>query len=193
MAEQVVMAAREMERSIARLANEISERLGDPETYVLVGILSGGAQLCKRLADAIGAGEGSRPLTGTVDITLYRDDLYTGLEKPILGETRIPGDLTGRGVVLVDDVLFTGRTVRAALDELMDYGRPSFIKLAVMVDRGHRELPIAADFVGRSVPTQKRDSVIVRMVGDGSKVDEVVVVDKQLAGPGAGQNAGEMR
>lgn len=175
MAETVVMSAREMERTIARMANEISERLGDPDKYVLVGILAGGQHVANRLAVAIAEQEGGRPARGTVDITLYRDDLWTGLEKPVLGETRIPGDLTGRGVVLVDDVLFTGRTVRAALDELMDYGRPRFIKLAVLVDRGHRELPIAADFVGRQVTTDKRDRVIVRLVGDGSTCDEVVV------------------
>lgn len=175
MAENVVMSAREMERTIARMADEITERLGDPDKYVLVGVLTGGHHLAERLASAIGAREGARPARGTVDITLYRDDLWTGLEKPVLGETRIPGNLTGRGVVLVDDVLFTGRTVRAALDELMDYGRPRFIKLAVLVDRGHRELPIAADFVGRQVLTEKRDRVIVRLVGDGSTADEVVV------------------
>lgn len=178
------MTGREVERTISRLAHEIAERLGDPSGYMLVGIVTGGGTLARRIADVLAATEGTRPRLGSVDITLYRDDLYTGLEKPVLGETQIPSDLTGMGVVLVDDVLFTGRTVRAALDELMDYGRPAFIKLAVLIDRGHRELPIAADFVGRTLPTEKRDRVVVRLVGDGSAQDEVEVLAARQAGEG---------
>ena len=163
MHEQWVMTGRELERCMARLAHEVVEQLGEPSGYALVGIVTGGRLVADRLADAIGRIEGERPKVGSVDITLYRDDLYTGLEKPILGETRLPFDPSGIGVVLVDDVLFTGRTVRAALDEIMDYGRPSFIKLAVVIDRGHRELPIAPDFAGRVVATQKGDKVEVRL------------------------------
>lgn len=170
------MGARDLERSVARLANEITEHLGDPDGFVLIGIITGGAILAQRLAACIGASEGKRPAIGTIDITLYRDDLYTGLEKPSLGETRIPFELNGRTVVLVDDVLFTGRTVRAALDELMDYGRPAVVQLAVLIDRGHRELPIAADYVGRTVVTSKKDKVVVHLVEDGSEADGVRII-----------------
>ncbi len=170
------MGARDLERSVARLANEITEHLGDPDGFVLIGIITGGAHLAERLAARIGAVEGKRPGLGTIDITLYRDDLYTGLEKPSLGETHIPFELNGRVVVLVDDVLFTGRTVRAALDELMDYGRPDCVQLAVLIDRGHRELPIAADYVGRTIQTGKKDRVVVQLVEDGSPEDGVKVL-----------------
>ena len=138
------MNAIEVGRTLDRLATEIIELLGVPSDYSLVGIVTGGHPVSERLADRIEVATGVRPATGTVDITLYRDDLYTGLEKPVLGETRLPFDLTGQDIVLVDDVLFTGRTVRAALDVLHDYGRPRSVKLAVLVDRGHRELPISA-------------------------------------------------
>lgn len=164
-----VMSGRDLRRCIARLAHEISERMGPPDTYALAGIITGGATLCELLADAIERIEGHRPLTGTLDITLYRDDLYTGLEKPVLGVTDLPFDLGGLHLVLVDDVLFTGRTVRAALDEVMDYGRPRSIKLAVLVDRGHRELPIAPDFVGRSIATAKANRVAVDLGGSGTE------------------------
>ena len=110
-----------------------------------------------------------------MDITLYRDDLYTGLERPVLGETKIPVALRGRTVVLIDDVLFTGRTVRAALDELMDYGRPEKIQLAVLVERGHRELPIAANFVGRTMETERTDRVQVTVSEEPAAGDGVCV------------------
>ena len=156
-----VMSGRDVARSIGRLAHEISEQLGAPSEYALVGIVTGGEGLAERLAAEIQAIEGSSPMVGSLDITLYRDDLYTGLEKPVLGETKLPFSLSGLGIVLVDDVLFTGRTVRAAMDEVMDYGRPRWMKLAVLVDRGHRELPIAADFVGRRLSTSIGDKVVV--------------------------------
>ena len=171
MAGEWAMKERELERCIARLAHEISERSGDPSGYVLVGVVTGGERLAERLADAIARIDGRRPRTGSVDITLYRDDLYTGLEKPVLGETRLPFELSDTLVVLVDDVLFTGRTVRAALDEIMDFGRPRAIQLAVLVDRGHRELPIAPDFVGRSVQTRKSDRVQVHLRSAGADVE----------------------
>jgi pyrimidine operon attenuation protein/uracil phosphoribosyltransferase len=163
-------------QSLDRLAHEIVEQLGSPGDWALVGIVTGGQHLAVRLADRIETIAGSRPETGTVDITLYRDDLYTGLEKPVLGETRLPFKLSGIGVILVDDVLFTGRTVRAAMDAVMDYGRPRFIKLAVLVDRGHRELPIAADFVGRTLQTQISDRVRVDLTETGKDSDKVRVI-----------------
>jgi pyrimidine operon attenuation protein/uracil phosphoribosyltransferase len=160
------MTGRELDRSVARLAREITERLGDPGGFALVGIVTGGQVLARLLANAIEANESIRPMTGSLDITLYRDDLYTGLEKPELGETRLPFRVGGTAVVLVDDVLFTGRTVRAALDELWDYGRPRWIKLVLLVDSGHRELPIAADFVGRELTTEQADRVVVQFEPD---------------------------
>lgn len=131
------------------------------DRWALVAIREGGVPLADRLADAISALGEPRPLRGNVDITLYRDDLYSGLEKPILGDTELEFEITGCGIVLVDDVLFTGRTVRAAMGEVWDYGRPAFIRLLVLVDRGHRELPISADYVGFTIETEKRDKVIV--------------------------------
>ena len=165
-----------VERSLDRLAHEIIEQLGNPGDWALVGIVTGGQHLSVRLADRIEAITGVRPAVGTVDITLYRDDLYTGLEKPLLGETKLPFQLSGLGIILVDDVLFTGRTVRAAMDAVMDYGRPRYIKLAVLVDRGHRELPVAADFVGRTVPTVLTDRVRVDLVETGKSADGVRVI-----------------
>jgi pyrimidine operon attenuation protein/uracil phosphoribosyltransferase len=171
----------EVGRTLDRLATEMVEQLGVPTDYSLVGIVTGGRPIAERLADRIERATGVRPQTGTVDITLYRDDLYTGLEKPVLGETRLPFKLTGQDIVLVDDVLFTGRTVRAALDVLNDYGRPRTVKLAVLVDRGHRELPIAADFAGRMIDTTKADKVVVTLADDESGDDSVAVL------PGGGE------
>jgi pyrimidine operon attenuation protein/uracil phosphoribosyltransferase len=165
----------EVGRTLDRLATEMIELLGVPTDYSLVGIVTGGRPIAERLANRIEQSTGVPPQTGTVDITLYRDDLYTGLEKPVLGETKLPFTLTGQDIVLVDDVLFTGRTVRAALDVLNDYGRPRSVKLAVLVDRGHRELPIAADFTGRNILTEKSDRVIVTLAEDESGSDSVVV------------------
>jgi pyrimidine operon attenuation protein / uracil phosphoribosyltransferase len=158
---------------ISALAAGLISNLGPQADYLLVGIVTGGQHLARRLASEVERQCGRRPRVGTVDITLYRDDLYTGLEKPICGETRLPGTLDGQGVVLVDDVLFTGRTVRAALGELADYGRPRWIRLLVLVDRGHRELPIQADLVGLRLPTTLGDRVVVALREDGSAEDGV--------------------
>jgi len=165
-----------VERCLRRLASEIVDAMTDGETLALVGIRRGGVPLANRLADLIEETEGSRPRIGAIDITLYRDDLYTGLEKPSFGETTLPFDMAGTGIVLVDDVLFTGRTIRAALGVIHDIGRPRWIRLAVVVDRGHRELPIQADFVGRSVETQLSDRVRVA-AGDKPGDDDAVYIE----------------
>ena len=151
-----------LHRTLRRLAHEIVEATQGVEGLVLVGIESGGALIARRLADEIEQFEGQRPALGTLDITLHRDDLdrrgFSAAPRP----TQLP-DIDGRVVVLVDDVLYTGRTVRAAMDALNDYGRPRAIRLAVLVDRGHRELPIRADYVGKNVPTSRRELVEVHM------------------------------
>jgi pyrimidine operon attenuation protein/uracil phosphoribosyltransferase len=152
-----------------RIAAEIVERLGGGgrraiERLALVGIKNGGVALTERIADEIEASEGARPVIGTVDIALYRDDIGR-LADPLVGPSDIPASLDDKAVVLVDDVLFTGRTVRAAIDALFDYGRPRTIRLAVLIDRGHRELPIAADFVGRAIVTERGDDVVVTDTG----------------------------
>lgn len=169
-------------RAIRRMASEIAEDLRGVGDAALVGIHTGGVPLCERLAAALNRQEGVRPPVGEMDITLYRDDIYTGLERPELGPTRLPFDVNGAQIVLVDDVLFTGRTVRAALDQLMDFGRPKAIWLAVLVDRGHRELPIAARYVGRRFETELTDRVVVAVNGEGPNPGDLVQV---LAGEGA--------
>ena len=159
-----VLDAAGMERTLARMAAEIVERDG-PEV-LLVGIQTRGVPLARRLARAIGATGGREPEVGTVDITLYRDDVgpwRPAHRQPVLKETRLPGPVDDRVVYLVDDVLYTGRTVRAGLDALMDYGRPRAVRLAVLVDRGHRELPIAADVVGKTVQTARDEDVQVKL------------------------------
>jgi pyrimidine operon attenuation protein/uracil phosphoribosyltransferase len=162
-------------RTLRRMALEIAERIppGERPLY-FVGIRTGGAFLAQRLRDLVAAaGEGS-PLLGAVDITLYRDDVFRGLPKPEIGPTDLPEPVDGKTIVLVDDVLFTGRTVRAAIDALFDYGRPQRVQLAVLVDRGHRELPIRPDYVGKNMPTSHSERVYVR-VEELDDVDEVTI------------------
>lgn len=159
----LIMDEAQMRRSLTRMAHEIIERNKGVEDVVLVGIRRRGEPLAQWLADAIQRVEGTRPPVGIVDITFYRDDLTHISREPQLNRTEIPFDLEGRTVVLVDDVLFTGRTVRAAMDALMDVGRAKCIQLAVLVDRGHRELPIRADFVGKNIPTSRNEMVGVSL------------------------------
>ncbi|WP_089861874.1 bifunctional pyr operon transcriptional regulator/uracil phosphoribosyltransferase PyrR [Halanaerobium salsuginis] len=166
-----------MERAITRIAHEILEKNKGTEDLVLIGIRTRGVPLANRLAAKIAEIEGLKPATGILDITLYRDDLSTVAQQPIVHRTEIPFDITGKKVVLVDDVLYTGRTVRAALDALIDLGRPLQIQLAIMIDRGHRELPIRADFVGKNLPTSRREVVDVNLAeSDGQ--DKVLLLEK---------------
>ncbi|MCP4871776.1 MAG: bifunctional pyr operon transcriptional regulator/uracil phosphoribosyltransferase PyrR [Proteobacteria bacterium] len=156
---RTILDSKSVSRCLRRMASEIVDACEAP--IALVGIRKGGVPLAAALADLIEEAEGERPAVGAIDITLYRDDLYSGLETPSFGATELPHDLERHGIVLVDDVLYTGRTVRAALGEVHDYGRPRWVKLAVLVDRGWRELPIQADFVGRTIESQRTDKVIV--------------------------------
>jgi pyrimidine operon attenuation protein/uracil phosphoribosyltransferase len=158
-----LLDADDIRRALTRIAHEIVERDKGPEGVALVGIANRGDDLARRLAAEIDAIEGSPVPVGALDITFYRDDIGMKAEAPEVHETRIDFDINGKTVVLVDDVLFTGRTIRAAMDALMDFGRPFRIRLAVLVDRGHRELPIRADFVGKNVPTRRADDVRVRV------------------------------
>jgi pyrimidine operon attenuation protein / uracil phosphoribosyltransferase len=158
-----VMTADDVRRALTRIAHEIVERDEGAEGLVLVGIADRGDDLARRLAAEIERIEGARLPVGVLDITFYRDDIGLRAEAPEVKETRIPFDITGRVVVLVDDVLFTGRTIRAAMDALVDFGRPRAIQLAVLVDRGHRELPIGADYVGKNVPTRRDEEVQVHL------------------------------
>ncbi len=150
-ARTTVLDARAMSRALQRMAVEILELAHGPDGLVLIGIQRRGVELAERLAKLIEKEEGVTVPRGALDITLYRDDLETVGPKPLIGPTHLPGDLTGRHAVIVDDVLYTGRTVRAALDELADFGRPQRISLCVLVDRGGRELPIQPDIVGKQV------------------------------------------
>ncbi len=151
----------EIRRAVTRIAHEIVERNKGAARLVLIGIAARGDDLARRLAAEIFRIEGVAPRVGVLDITFYRDDIGMRAEAPEVHETRIDFDITGTTVVLVDDVLFTGRTIRAAMDALVDFGRPDTIQLAVLVDRGHRELPIRADFVGKNVPTRRAEDVRV--------------------------------
>lgn len=158
--ETVILDQAGVARAITRIAHEILERNKGCEQLALVGIRSGGDILAAHLNQRIAEIEGAGVPLGTVDITMYRDDLAERGSLPV-GRTNIPFLLDGKQVILVDDVLFTGRTIRSAMDALMDFGRPSTIQLAVLIDRGHRELPIRADFVGRNVPTARAENVEV--------------------------------
>ena len=169
-----------MTRALKRMAYELVERVGhEGDAIYLVGIRTGGAHLAARLAELIRAsGDVPKPALGAVDISLYRDDVFRGLPKPEIGPTDLPEPIDGRAVVLVDDVLFTGRTIRAAMDVLGDYGRPRAVKLAVLVDRGRRELPIQPDVVGVTIQTAATESVRV-MLKERGESDRVVLRERR--------------
>lgn len=172
-----IVDAEEMRRAIVRISHEIVERNRGVEGVTLVGIRRRGVPIAERIRENVRSFEGAELPLGVLDITLYRDDLKRIAQQPVVRTTELPFDVDDKIVVLVDDVLYTGRTVRAALDALMDYGRPRAIQLAVLIDRGHRELPIRADFVGKNVPTSRREVVHVHLQEtdgeDGVHIDEL--------------------
>ena len=172
-----ILTPDEIRRALTRIAHEVLERNGGVEDVVLVGMHTRGVPLARRLAAWIREFENEEVSVGALDIGLYRDDFPTGV-KPLMRPTDLPVGIEGRRVVLVDDVLYTGRSIRAAMDALIDFGRPREIQLAVLVDRGHRELPIRADYVGKNVPTSLNEEVRVR-VAEVDGVDEVVLLRKE--------------
>ncbi len=175
---KVLMDQEQITRTLARMTHEMAEQASDLSKLALVGIHSGGVDLAARLAKMFGSFYAVEPPTGAVDITFYRDDIDVRLGReygqPKARSTELPFDVTGMSVVLVDDVLYTGRTIRAAIDALFDYGRPESVRLAVLVDRGHRDLPIRPDFVGKNVPTSRGERVQVHLM-ERDGVDEVVI------------------
>lgn len=170
-----LMDAVAIHRALTRIAHEIVERNKSLDGICLVGIRTRGVPLSQRLAATLEKIDGHKPPVGLLDINLYRDDLSRIADHPILRRTEIPFELDDAKVVLVDDVLFTGRTIRSALDGLMDLGRPEWVQLAVLVDRGHREVPIRADYVGKNVPTSRHEQVEVRLQ-ENDGVEEVVLI-----------------
>jgi len=159
----LVMDAKTIERALIRIAHEIVEKNKGAENMAVIGIKNRGEYLAQRVANLIEKIEEVQIPVGLMDITLYRDDIQTKLEQPVVQKTEILFDVVDKVIILVDDVLFTGRTIRAALDQIIDFGRPRSIQLAVLVDRGHRELPIRADYVGKNIPTAKSELVKVKI------------------------------
>ncbi|MGH9970699.1 MAG: bifunctional pyr operon transcriptional regulator/uracil phosphoribosyltransferase PyrR [Pyrinomonadaceae bacterium] len=180
-----IMDGPRINRALARLASEIVEENHGAGDLYLVGIRRRGVPLAERMADKIADLEGARPPVGVLDITLYRDDLSTVGAKPVVNRTELPGDIESRNIVLIDDVLYTGRTIRAALDQLIDFGRPRRVQLAVLVDRGkeHRELPIQADYIGKLVPTKKSEIIKV-MLREFDEEEGVAIVERPAAETG---------
>lgn len=173
--ERLVMESGDMARAMTRIAHEILERNKGVKDLGLVGIRTGGVHLAHRLARRIQDIEGAAVPIGELDITLYRDDLALRKEQPVLRRTSVPFDISGKIIVLVDDVLFTGRTIRAAMDGLIDLGRPAEIQLAVLVDRGHRQLPIKATYIGKNIPTSREENIHV-LLEEAGEDDRVVIL-----------------
>jgi pyrimidine operon attenuation protein/uracil phosphoribosyltransferase len=173
----VIMDSEAIRRALVRIAHEIIEKNKGVEDVVIVGIRTRGVPLAQRIADEINAIENCEMTVGMLDITLYRDDLSTLGYNPVVHGTDINFDLSGKHVVLVDDVLYTGRTIRAALDAVIDMGRPKTIQLAVLVDRGHKELPIRADYVGKNVPTSQKETIEV-VLNEIDGTDEVYIGER---------------
>jgi len=182
MPEKAIMSEVEIRRAIIRIAHEIVERNHGCEGLVFVGIRTRGVPLAERLAAAIQAFEGGKVPVGALDISLYRDDINSLGVEPVVQRTEIPTDIKGKSVVLVDDVLYTGRSIRAAMDGLIDFGRPQSIQLAVLVDRGHRELPIRPDYVGKNLPTARYEEVQVRLKETDGRDEVVIITEEGVAG-----------
>ena len=172
----VVLNAKDISRAITRITHEVLEKNKGAEDLALVGIRTRGVALAQRIKNKINSIENVEINFGIIDITLYRDDLSSGKIKSVLGKTNISFPLDGKQIILVDDVLFTGRTIRAAIDALIDFGRPSSVQLAVLIDRGHRELPIRPDYVGKNIPTSK-DSRVQVLLNEEDDIDEVRIMD----------------
>jgi pyrimidine operon attenuation protein/uracil phosphoribosyltransferase len=172
---KVIMTAEDIRRTIARISHEIIERNKSLSDIILVGMRTRGVPLANRLAANIKAFEGTDIPVGALDISLYRDDLDSLDLKPVINSTQIPVSIDGKSVVLVDDVLFTGRSSRAAMDALIDLGRPSTIQLAVLVDRGHRELPIRADYIGKNIPSARSEEIKVDLT-ETDGLDQVAIL-----------------
>jgi len=170
----IILSDKKISRALTRISHEILERNSGAESIVIIGILTRGAVLAKRIAATIKELEGVEVPVGLMDISLYRDDVHSKLEQPIVQRTDILFEIRDKNVILIDDVLYTGRTVRAALDQMVDFGRAKTIQLAVLVDRGHKELPIRADYVGANIPTAMDDQVVVNVSEIDGK-DEVYV------------------
>ncbi len=171
-----IMSKEDARRALMRIAHEIVEKNQGVKDLCIVGIRTRGAILAERLNDCIKQIEGNKVPVGILDITLYRDDLTTIDTQPVVRETLIKFDIAGKKVILVDDVFFTGRTIRSALDALIDFGRPASIQLAVLVDRGHREFPIRADYVGKNIPTSIDQNVKVILMEVDKQEDQVIVI-----------------
>ncbi len=175
MAKKIIMTAADIRRTLARIAHEIMERNRSIEHLVLVGMRTRGVPLARRLAANIAGFEGTEVPVGALDFSLYRDDLSSLDLQPVVKRTDIPVSIDGKAIVLVDDVLYTGRSTRAAMDALIDLGRPRSIQLAVLVDRGHRELPLRADYVGKNVPSSRGEEVRVHLC-ETDDIDEVAII-----------------
>ena len=175
MSNKIVMTAEDIRRTLARIAHEIIERNKATDHLILVGLHTRGVPLAGRLAANIERYEKSKLLVGALDFSLYRDDLPASEANSIVQNTDIPADIDSKSVVLVDDVLYTGRSIRAAMDALIDLGRPRSIQLAVLIDRGHREMPIRADYVGKNIPSARHEDIQVRLV-ETDGVDEVAII-----------------
>jgi pyrimidine operon attenuation protein/uracil phosphoribosyltransferase len=176
MPNKIIMTGEDIRRTLARIAHEIIERNKVIEQVMLIGMHTRGVPLARRLAAGIESFTGVRVPVGALDISLYRDDLSSLNPRPVVKETDIPDDIADKVVVLVDDVLFTGRSTRAAMDALIDRGRPRLIQLAVLVDRGHREMPIRADYVGKNIPSSRHEEIKVRLE-ETDGIDEVAITD----------------
>jgi pyrimidine operon attenuation protein/uracil phosphoribosyltransferase len=177
---KILLDGEQLGRTLARMTHEIAEQAPDLANVALVGIQRRGVELAARLASLLGSFYGVRPPTGAIDITFYRDDIATRAgahyEQPLVHSTDLPFDVNDKTIILVDDVLYTGRTIRAAIEALFDYGRPLAVRLAVLVDRGHRDLPIRPDFVGKNVPTSRSEEIAVHLV-ETDGIDEVIIRD----------------